>query len=212
MIGKPMSSAQLAVVSMMKNVALLEGMLLWQRRDFKMGFKEKDGPMMAFGFICGNFFMIFIHLHVELRYIATIGVLGLFSMVLTLPMANLLPQAMKVMSTRSKLRKKQLKGEKHASSNKPAPSRAKRQSRKQLTVLLGRIFHRVDDDNSGLINNLHVFIRISTLGVEFVFLIIYINIRNYVVCFYRECDGGRVVGSAQRVGRVEKGTNQRTSA
>jgi hypothetical protein len=140
-IGSAPAEAQEAIRQAMVSVAMLEGLVRWERCDFKLGFGQLDGPVMATGFVIGNLAMVMIHAVVPLRYIATLAVVMIFFNAIFEPLSTLLPQGLKVRQARASM----LLAD-GSINHRPTPSDKNRKSRQGFAPILRGIFRRVDID------------------------------------------------------------------
>jgi len=143
--GRPMALAQKGLLDAMQLVDMLEGLLTWKRQDFKLGFKDLDGPLLATGWVLGNLFAVGLHLLVELRFIAMVFMLGVFSLAVVQRLGTMLPQGLKVQKERAKMRSEKLSGRPSEASSR------KRNNKKELERLISSIFKRIDVDHSNAI-------------------------------------------------------------
>ena len=139
--GSGLAGAQETLRKATDVLAMLEGLMLWERRDFKLGFGQLDGPVMATGFALGNLILAAIHCVVPLKYLATMAVIVMFFSAIFGPLSKLLPQGLKV----RKLRESMLLSE-DILKERPAP--INKTSIQGFAQILGGIFRRVDIDGT----------------------------------------------------------------
>jgi len=137
--GSGLASTQEALRQATDVLAMLEGLILWERRDFKLGFGLLDGPVMATGFALGNLILAAIHCFVPLKYLATMAVLVMFFSSIFGHLSKLLPQGLKV----RKARENMLLAE-DILKERPAP--INKTSIQGFAQILSGIFRRVDID------------------------------------------------------------------
>jgi hypothetical protein len=86
-LGADLAKAQAALMLIMFQVERLEVMIWWEHRDMHMGFDDMDGPVLAVGFILVNLSAALVHALVPLRLIASVAVLGTFSVAILNPVS-----------------------------------------------------------------------------------------------------------------------------
>ena len=86
-LGADLAKAQAALMLIMFQVERLEVMIWWEHRDIHMGFEDMDGPVLAVGFILVNLSAALVHALLPLRLIASIAVLGTFSVAILNPVS-----------------------------------------------------------------------------------------------------------------------------